>query len=125
MIKFENVVNPVTKATEKQASFTGELVSIAEKAMELNNEKKTKYFPASVNIPEIGVRSCIIYKANFDHGMVVGGSYRGRVTIAPDANGKVNPIITLSHLTSADRATLADFGLAEEVTADANLDDVK
>jgi len=122
-MNFEEVKNPNTGAVEKVASFKGELVSVAEKA--LTNTNGTEYYPASVKIAGIGTRSCMIYKKNFDYGMQIGTSYAGRVTISPNSEGVLTPIITLSHLTGAERASLADFGLAEEVSASANLDDVK
>ena len=56
---------------------------------------------------------------------VLPGAVVGKVVLAPDADGKISPIVTLSHLSNADRATLADFGLNAEVSASANLDDVK
>ena len=126
MFKFEEQENPKTGIIERVASFTGKLVSIAKDAMK--NSNGTEYFPASVQLETangLQTKSCMIYKKNFDHGMEIGASYRGRITLAPDDNGVISPIVTLSHLSNADRATLADFGLDAEVTASADLDDVK
>lgn len=126
MFKFEEQENPSTGTIERVASFTGKLVSIAKEP--LQNTNGTEYYPASVQLETengLQTRSCMIYKRNFDHGMEIGESYRGKVVLAPDADGKISPIVTLSHLSNADRATLADFGLDAEVSASANLDDVK
>ena len=126
MFKFEEQENPNTGVIERVASFTGKLISIAKDALKNSNGKE--YYPASVQLDTangLQTKSCMIYKKNFDYGMEVGASYRGRVTLTPDANGNITPIISLSHLSNADRATLADFGLDAEITASANLDDVK
>jgi hypothetical protein len=126
MFKFEEQENPSTGAIERVASFTGKLISVAKEALPNSNGKL--YYPASVQFETangLQTKSCMIHKRNFDYGMEVGASYLGKVTLAPDANGKISPIITLSHLSNADRATLADFGLDAEVTASADLNDVK
>ena len=126
MFKFEEQENPNTGVIERVASFTGKLVSIAPKSQP--NVLGTEFYPASVQLETangLQTKSCMVYKKNFDYGMEVGASYRGRITLTPDADGKISPIITLSHLSNADRATLADFGLDAEVTASADLDDVK
>jgi len=126
MFKFEEQENPNTGVIERVASFTGKLISIAKEALKNSNGKE--YYPASVQLDTangLQTKSCMIYKKNFDYGMEVGASYRGRITLTPDADGKITPIITLSHLSNADRATLADFGLDAEITASADLDDVK
>ena len=126
MYKFEEQENPNTGVIERVASFTGKLISIAKEALKNSNGKE--YYPASVQLDTangLQTKSCMIYKKNFDYGMEVGASYRGRITLTPDADGKITPIITLSHLSNADRATLADFGLDAEITASADLDDVK
>lgn len=127
MFKFEENENPSTGAIERVASFTGKLVSVAKEPL-TNSVTGKFYYPASVQFETangLQTKSCMIYARNYDYGMEVGASYLGKVTLAPDATGKISPIITLSHLSNAERATLADFGLDAEVTASADLDDVK
>lgn len=126
-MNFEEVKNPSTGAMEKQARFVGKLESINPESKE--NKNGTEFHNASVSFDGATgtrlTRQCIVYAKNFQHGMKEGVEYSGRATVITDDNGKQSVLLSLSHLTTAGSATLADFGLAEEVTASADLDDVK
>jgi hypothetical protein len=126
-MNFEEVKNPATGAMEKQARFVGKLESINPEAKP--NKNGTEFHNASVSFEnakgERVTRQCIVYAKNFAYGMEVGTEYAGRATVVTDEDGKQSILLSLSHLTTAGSASLADFGLEDEVTASADLDDVK
>ena len=104
--------NETTNQNEKV--FQAELVSISSKVLE--NANGTKYRVATISLvnaksEKIEV-SAIVYEKNYidestgEARMTIGESYRA--TAAPgDHRG---PIVTVSHLTSAARATADLFG---------------
>ena len=127
---FENVTNPKTGAIEKQAKFVGKLEGINVEAKP--NANGTKFHNATVSFDKANgervSRQCIVYANNFSRpegDMQVGTEYSGRATVITGDDGKQSVLLSLSHLTTAGSSTLADWGLAEEVTADADLDSVK
>jgi hypothetical protein len=126
-MNFEEVKNPSTGAMEKQARFVGKLESINPESKP--NANGTEFHNASVSFEnakgERVTRQCIVYGKNFSYGMEVGTEYAGRATVITDDNGKQSVLLALSHLTTAGSASLADFGLADEATANADLEDVK
>jgi hypothetical protein len=129
MFKFEEVKNPTSGAVEKQARFVGKLESINPDAKP--NSNNTMFHNASVSFEtakERVTRQCIVYANNYSRAegkMELGVEYSGRATVITDDNGKQSILLSLSHLTTAGSASLADFGLDAEVTASADLDDVK
>lgn len=104
MSKFTKVVNEVTGQTETQ--FQGKLISIGDQVMENSNGKE--YLVGTVQFEnsreEQVQRSAIINKKNFDYGMEVGNTYLCRAV-----NGEQGVLISVSHLTSASRASVEDF----------------
>lgn len=126
-MNFEEVKNPSTGAMEKQARFVGKLESINPEAKP--NANGTSFHNASVSFENSQgarvTRQCIVYAKNYAYGMELGVEYAGRATVITDADGKASVLLSLSHLTTAGSASLADFGLEAEVTASADLDDVK
>lgn len=126
-MNFEEVKNPTTGAMEKQARFVGKLESINPESKK--NTNGTDFHNASVSFDSASgervTRQCIVYGKNYAHGMKEGVEYAGRATVITDDNGKQSVLLSLSHLTTAGSASLADFGLDAEVSASADLDDVK
>jgi hypothetical protein len=108
MFTFKN--NEVTGLP--QANFNAKLISIANQSRTNSNGKE--YFVATISFVDNDAVeqnvSAIIYKGNFDKGMSIGNEYRSTVTIMPDEQ----PLITVSHLTGAARATADMFGYAAE-----------
>ena len=107
--------NPVTGQLEM--SFNGALVSIGENFLENSNGIKFKV--GSVKLPSGKIRSARIYEKNLNYGMTVGTSYTCTATQYVDSFGKTQIDIKVSHLQGADRATLDDFGVTEQVTSNA------
>jgi len=125
-MNFEDVKNPKTGAMEKQARFVGKLESINEEAKENANGTMFHNASCSFDTPSGArvTRQCIVYAKNYAHGMEVGTEYSGRATVITGDDGKQSVLLGLSHLTTAGSATLADFGLADLATANADLDKV-
>ena len=93
-----------------EASFAGILKSVSEQTFELNNEKKTKYRIATVELEGKAIQA-MMYEKNYAHGVKMGDSYSCRATYDPKW-GNNQPLITVSHLPAAQRATLADLGFS-------------
>ena len=117
--KFEEQKNPSTGEVEQVASCTGKLVSISAEAKK--NVNGTEFRNATVQIETADGTAkpfnAIVYENNFKHGMEVGGSYLTRITVGADNS----VLISMSHLTSANSADVADFGLTPS-TAKADLE---
>lgn len=107
----EWTANPTTGQLE--AIFQGKLSSIS--ATTQTNSNGTEFRVGSVILPNGKERSCRIYEKNYAYGMEIGKTYRGVVTQYADSNGEVQLDLRLSHLTNAQRATLADFDFDEVV----------
>ena len=126
-MNFLESVNPKTKAIEKVAKITAELIDINPEAKA--NKNGTMFHNASIKFDnakgESVTRGAIVYASNYAYGMTVGVTYAGKATVITDADGKQGVLLSLSHLTGAGSATLADFVLDAEVTASADLDSVK
>ena len=103
--------NPTTGQLE--AIFQGKLSSVS--ATTQTNSNGTEFRVGSVILPNGKERSCRIYEKNYAYGMEIGKTYRGVVTQYADSNGEVQLDLRLSHLTNAQRATLADFDFDEVV----------
>lgn len=111
---FVEKVNPNDKSKYKEAQFQSKLVDVSDDMRENVNGKPfvnctIEFENAQGNTVRKGA---IIYKKNLDHGMEVGNTYLTTVRITGDERG---PLVTVSHLTSAARATEDDFGFTEEV----------
>jgi len=108
----KKTINPVTGNQEIQ--FEGKLLSISDQPLALNNEKKTLYRPATIEFVNMqGVVTTVgalCYEKNFSHGMKVGTTYQCRAIFTPEQE---NPLVTISHLISSQRASAADFGFDE------------
>jgi hypothetical protein len=91
----------------KEANFTAQLVSIANKP--LTNKNGKEYYPCSikfVNKDAVEVtKPAMMNAGNYSYGVEVGNSYLSKVAIQKDGT----PLITVSHLTGAARATADDF----------------
>ena len=87
--------------------FQGELLSVSETKLE--NSKGTEYRVGSVKLPNGKIKSCRIYEKNFAYGMEKNVSYRCTATQYKDEAGNIQVDILMSHLTQAERATVADF----------------
>lgn len=99
--------NEVTGQLEM--SFQGELVSVGENVLE--NSNGTLFRIGSVRLPNGKVKSCRIYEKNYEKGMTIGVSHLCTATQYIDATGAIAVDVQMSHLTQAERATLADFGV--------------
>jgi len=111
MRKIENDQNGNTRV-----AFGATLLSIAEKVLELNNEKKTQYRPASIKFTDangvVQTTSCMIFEKNVAKGMVVGNEYHAVATLLP-----AGPIITLAPFApNADRPTQDMFAVEASET---------
>ncbi len=120
--EFKSQENPNTGAIEQVASCRGKLISIASEPKE--NVNGVKFRNATVELEDaqgqLIQRGCIVYESNYAYGMSVGTSYLTRITIGKDKDGADSVLITMSHLTSASNASLADFGVTPS-TANADL----
>jgi len=103
--------NPVTGQLE--TSFQSKLVSVSDRIVE--NSNGTQFRVATCELPNGKQVSCRIYEKNFAYGMTVGTSYLTKATQYADANGEVQVDLTMSHLTTATRASLDDLGFAGSV----------
>ena len=111
---FQFTINEVTGLP--QANFNAKVISISNQTKTNKNGKE--YHVATISfVDKDAVEqkcSALIYKGNFDKGMEIGNDYITTVTIMPDGQ----PLITVSHLTRAPRATVDMFGyVAEEILA--------
>ena len=108
--------NSVTGQLE--TSFQSKLVSISDRIVE--NSNGTQFRVATCELPNGKQVSCRIYEKNFAYGMNVGTSYLTKATQYADANGEVQVDLTMSHLTTATRASLDDLGFAGAVETKAS-----
>jgi len=96
------------KFDETRNQFTGqimaEVISLGDNFQQ--NVNGTEYVVGSIKF-EDKVRSAICYKANLDKGINVGETYLCNVTFTEDRPNE--PIIAISSLTSAVRASADDF----------------
>lgn len=112
----KEVINPVTKQREIQ--FSGRLISISPDVVGSTPNGKdyrigTISFKNKSN--QLVQASALIFENNFKYGMETGVEYQCRAVFTPN---QASPLIIMSHLTGAARATFDDFGVtAEEVTA--------
>lgn len=98
--------NAVTGQLE--TSFQAKLVSLSDRVVE--NSNGTQFRIGTCELPNGRQVSCRIYEKNFSYGMSVGSSYLTKATQYADAHGQVQVDLTMSHLTSATRASLDDLG---------------
>ena len=110
----EWTANPTTGQLE--AVFQGKLSSVSANAQ--TNSNGTEFRVGSVILPNGKERSCRIYEKNYAYGMEIGKTYRGVVTQYADSNGELQLDLRLSHLTNAQRATMADFEFEDENVAE-------
>ena len=106
--------------------FTGQIkatvVSLGDTL--LQNVNNTEYVVGTIQF-DGKQRSAICYKANLDKGITPGQSYICNVTITADRPNE--PIISISSLTSAIRASASDFDFdfaAELVAASVGVEEV-
>lgn len=111
---FVEKTNPNDNSKYKEAQFQSKLVDVSDNVLE--NVNGTLFVNCTIefeNAQGNTVRKgAIIYKKNLDHGMSVGNTYLTTVRITGDERG---PLVSVSHLTNAARATEDDFGFTEEV----------
>lgn len=110
----------INKTTgQEEVVFAGKLLSIAGKP--LANVNGTEYRPASIEFTDASGKkqqtSCIVYEKNFQYGMSVGNSY-----LATAAKTEKGVLITLSHLTDAERPSeeMFSFGVAAKTSQPLN-----
>lgn len=107
-------VNPVTGNV--YVEFNAELLSVSDKVLETNTDKKTKFRPATVKFADthgvVTQSGAIIWEGNFSKGMTVGTEYRCRAENTPRG-----VLITVSHLTGSAPADASAFGF-DTITAD-------
>ena len=101
-------LNPETGSFEGQ--FQAKVVSLGEVSQK--NVNGTEYAVGSIEFPDthgqLVTRSAICYKKNFDKGITVGQTYLCNVTVTSDRPAE--PILSISSLTGAVRASADDFG---------------
>jgi hypothetical protein len=105
--------NAVTGQLE--TSFQAKLVNLSDRVVE--NSNGTQFRIGTCELPNGKQVSCRIYEKNFSYGMSVGTSYLTKATQYADANGEVRVDLTMSHLTSATRASLDDLGFLGTASA--------
>lgn len=102
---FEFSENKVTGSPE--CNFIGKLVSVAKEPK--NNGNGTPYRACSVEFKnadeKVVQRGGLIYEKNYSYGMQVGNEYLCTARITDQG-----VLITVSHLQSAARASVDDFG---------------
>ena len=98
--QFDSVRNQFT------GQITATLISVSDTL--LQNKVTGKEFAVATIQFEGKQRSAIVYKANLDKGLTVGTDYLCNVTFT--AERPEEPIIAVSPLTNAVRATAQDFG---------------
>jgi len=124
-MNFVESKNPKTEAIERVAKITAELIDINPEAKA--NKNGTMFHNASIKFDnskgESVTRQAIVYASNYAYGMTVGVTYAGKATVITGDDGKQGVLLSLSHLTGAGSASLADFGL-EATPVEANLESV-
>jgi len=96
-----------------EASFNGKLLSVSETVLNLNNDAKTEYRIATIQIDgSKGSKNvtAIMYESNFKHGVEKGNSYLCKA-VYDESRADKSVLITISHLVAGDRATIEDFGI--------------
>lgn len=95
-----------------QANFTAKLISISNSTKTNTNGKE--YRVASIKFVDANdveqTISALMYEKNYSKGVEVNNEYLATVTIMPDNQ----PLVTVSHLQGAERATINMFGIAVE-----------
>lgn len=119
---FKPSKNPNTGEIERVASCTGKLVSISDTPKPNKNNTLFRNATIAIEVADGSTKDFqgIVYENNYSHAdssMVVGGSYLTKITVGADES----VLITMSHLTSASSASVADFGLVPS-TAQADLE---
>lgn len=94
-------------ATRNQftGQITAKLISVSDTLLQ-NKVTGKEYTVATIEF-EGKQRSAIVYKANLDKGLTVGTDYLCNVTFTAERPNE--PIISVSPLTNAVRATAEDF----------------
>lgn len=112
--QFVKKTNPSDNSTYQEAQFQAKLVDVSDNLLE--NVNGTAFVNCTIEFEnaqgDTVRKGAIIYKKNLDHGMSIGNIYLATVRITGDERG---PLVTVSHLTSAVRATADDFGFTGEV----------
>lgn len=112
--QFVEKTNPNDNSKYKEAQFQSKLVAVSDSLLE--NVNGTPFANCTIEFEnaqgQVVRKGAIVYKKNLDYGMSVGETYLTTVRITGDERG---PLVTVSHLTSAARATTDDFGFTEEV----------
>lgn len=115
MFNFQKKVNPNDKSHYYEAQFQSRLVSASPENV-LENVNGTEYILGVVEFEsakgETIQRNAMIYMSNWKQGMKEGGEYLTTVRINP--NDDRGPLVFVSHLTSAPRATTDEFGFSLE-----------
>lgn len=98
-----------------RANFPAKLISVSSDVRELNNENRTKYRVSTIEfVNKDGVvkqATALIYEANYAYGMTEGNTYLASATFTQEAMAtKGAPLLTVSHLAAAERASADDFG---------------
>jgi hypothetical protein len=93
-----------------EANFSAKLISVSESTFKNVNE--TEYRIAGIELENGNQVQGLMYEKNFEHGVEIGNSYSCRAIY--DKENPENLLITISHLPSAKRASLEDFGLTIE-----------
>ena len=108
MSDFNFKLNPTSGAFEAQ--FQAKLISLGTTVM--TNKNGTEYVVGSIQFPnsdgQLVTRSAICYKANADKGLVIGETYISTAVMTADQ--PTTPLLLISPLTGAVRATSEDFG---------------
>lgn len=121
-------VNPVTK--NKVQITAGKLLKIPDVAPFTNKStgKQSRILHIEVADKHGVLRTIVAFinMANFNYGIKVGETYR---TVIEKVPGRVNPWVTMSHLTAADSATndMWDWeeNSAEGMPSDAELQSIR
>lgn len=99
--------NPNTGENVLVAPFTGKLLSISENPIQGSGE--ASFHPSTIEYEnaqgKLVERSALVYEGNYAYGMSIGTSYLGKVIKGKDSE----PLLVLSHLNRASRATDDDF----------------
>lgn len=93
-----------------EATVMAKVVSLG--TTELENKNGKTYVVGTIEFPnvhgELVQRGAICYTKNLEKGVEVGGTYLCNVVVTEDRPNE--PLITISSLTTATRATAEDFG---------------
>lgn len=102
---------------------SAELISISEEPR--TNTNGTVYYPCTVKIIDMKGKeqtiTAIMYQGNLDRANDEGGMKIGKLyslTIVPPTSQDQLPLVKLSHLNSAGRATMDMFDFGDESTSE-------